>query len=183
MQIQLINFNNDLEKIVQAKKAYDKLYFYLVRAKFALEELQFAKKYGMAELPQYLKLKAQFEKWFKTLKNVDGVHERICLILERFENETVSLIAEDNGSEPDAYAFVNTNDTQLEIHLCDAFWSIDEEEDKYDTCIGTLLHELTHLVCNVDDIAYDINECQNLDAEQCINNANNYEYYMEEFKN
>lgn len=182
MQIQLREFGNDSVRIIKAQRAYDKLYFYLVRAKFALEELQFAKTNNLLTSPQYQKGINQFVKWFNTLDNVDVVYSNVTKILQRFEDEEVILINDELNGEPNDYAFVVNGNAELEIHLCAAFWNINEEEDRYDTCIGTILHELTHLVCCVRDITYDIDECQALASWESIDNANNYEYYIEEFK-
>lgn len=116
------------------------------------------------------------------MDNVDVVYSNVTKILQRFEDEEVILINDELKGEPNDYAFVVNGNAKLEIHLCAEFWNINEEDDRYDTCIGTILHELTHLVCCVNDITYDINECQALASWESIDNANNYEYYIEEFK-
>lgn len=67
------------------------------------------------------------------------------------------------------------------INLCPNFWRL--PDTGIDSKIGTLAHEISHLN-GTKDHAYDYNACLALAKtapEKAINNANNYEYYIEEF--
>ena len=76
-----------------------------------------------------------------------------------------------------AYTYFNSQT----IYLCSAYvnapWN-----NGHDTKYGTLVHEMTHAVAYTEDLAYgeyDIKNLAALDPRKAIQNADNYEYFVE----
>lgn len=184
MKVIIVNFETEKDKVRKATIAYNKLYFYLVRAKFALYEIISARDAKIQSNDLLRKEQERFIKWFGDINYVDTVYKNICDVIERFEDDNIELVK--NDDKPKTFAFVYKNSIKLEIHLCTLFWQTKDAESKYDSGLGVILHELTHLVCGTNDYFYGKDKClKNATEEnsQCANNADSYEYYIEEFRN
>ena len=180
MKVIFENFDKkDEDKRQMAKLAHDKLYFYLVKAKFTLLEIRESVAHDIQGIPLLEKNKATFLKWFISLDNVNIVLNNISDIHRRFEDEDIILT---KASDPNAIAFVNADSEKLRINLCEQFWELEENDERYDRALGTILHELSHLVCNTADHCYGVNDCQQLSAALSVENADSYEYYIEDLR-
>ena len=180
MKVIFENFDNgDEDKRQKAKLAHDKLYFYLVKAKFTLMGIRDGIASDIQGISLFEKEKATFLKWVISLDNVNIVLNNISNIQNRFEDEDVILT---KTSDSEAIAFVHIDSNKLRIHLCDPFWKLEEKDQRYDRALGTILHELSHLVCKTVDHCYGIENCKRLSASQSVENADTYEYYIEDLR-
>jgi hypothetical protein len=174
MKAILIGFQNQQEEL-KALSAYRKLYFYIVRAHFALQETNYPKE------------QERFEQWFgkiskSRLERAKGLIDKIHTA---YEDNNIVLIKGGIKCEIDDYAYVSVENEKYEIHLCDQFF-LTEDETKFNSTMGTIIHELTHIVGNTNDYEYGEDDCVILaqnDPEKAIENADNYEFYCESFKN
>lgn len=173
MKAILENFQNQQEE-VKALSAYKRLYFYIVRAHFALQETNHTKE------------KERFEKWFGQMNEgrLKRVKDLIDKIHTAYEDNNIVLIKGGDMCDIDDYAYVSENDKKYEIHLCDQFFLTDDET-KFNSTMGTIIHELTHIVGNTEDHEYGEDDCVILaqnEPDKAIDNADNYEFYCESFK-
>jgi len=86
--------------------------------------------------------------------------------------------------DPGDYAFVHRNDPEHVIHLCDSFWTADDNQYSFDSKAGTITHEMSHFsdIADTDDIAYGVDDCMELaiyDPISASNNADSHEYFQE----
>lgn len=191
MQATLVKFK-DSSSEEKAREAHKKLYFYINMAKLNLEELKaIADRKG--DLPVLNKRETdRFEKWFgkfdeTRLKRVLGL---ICDIHNGYEDKKIVYEYKEDEDE-DTFAYVRTDEQtkpcrSYKIYLCQAFFNTDEEHERYDTALGTILHELTHLIGNTDDYEYGEDDCIELAKsapEKAVDNADSYEMYLESFRN
>ncbi len=104
------------------------------------------------------------------------------------------------GAEPNDFAYVEQDDIDqqiLNIYLCNMFFRTKENTERFNTALGTILHELTHLIGKTDDVEIiDCNKKQttcygeelctylaSFNSKLAIKNADNYEMYLETFRN
>lgn len=106
-----------------------------------------------------------------SLKQVERITTRIDQVLEELMNHT--LIGPDSQrfvsgthrySSPSTFAFVLADDLEKKIYLLDRFF--DPQMDVYQNCLttpfdlsaharaSTLIHEISHLKCSSEDLAY-----------------------------
>lgn len=180
-------FGNQAAEQAKAEKAYERLYFYLNRAKLTLERLAAIEgktPYIAADQKEI----NRFEVWFGTIEQYDThishVKDLICAIHQRFEDDNIILYYDVCKKNKDCFAFVECDDIYrriLKIHLCNEFFATND--DRCNTKLGTILHELTHLVGFTGDIAYGEKDCRNMNKTFSIFNADSYEMYLESFRN
>ncbi|MGW2086284.1 M35 family metallo-endopeptidase [Streptomyces sp. NPDC001880] len=92
--------------------------------------------------------------------------------------QTVTYDLTGTGCQPGWYAYTYKNTRK--IWLCSSFWSA--AATGTDSKFGTVVHELSHAVCETDDLAYGEAGALNLATTQptdAIRNADNHEYFTE----
>ena len=97
-----------------------------------------------------------------------------------------SIVYDVKPKNENVYAFVTVDDIYKQhpkIHLGQAFFETDENNELFNTKLGTILHELTHIIGDTEDFAYGENNCKNMDKQLSIFNADSYEMYIESFRN
>ncbi len=84
-----------------------------------------------------------------------------------------------NGCQPGDFAesLVNQRHAQ-EVLFCDAFFGT-EADGGYDSKWGVVAHEISHTAANTEDHSYSPAEARNLSPAKQVDNADNYEYFLE----
>jgi hypothetical protein len=130
---------------------------------------------------------ANFKTWFGTASEADRdvVRNRIDATLELNKNYDINKFQPASPKNRDAYAYVNPNDPEHRIYLGDPFWSA--PATGADSKAGILSHEMSHFndVGGTDDFAYGAGDAKQLakdDPAQALNNADNFEFYLENAK-
>lgn len=203
MKVKTFNFEDKaLEN--KALEAHKRLYFYLNRAKLTLERLALLVK-SPDNIPNTdLKEVERYKKWFGDFNasNVKEVTRIITEIHKKFEEEKICLYyaTKEPGAEPNDFAYVEQDDIDqqiLNIYLCNMFFRTKENTERFNTALGTILHELTHSIGKTDDVEIiDCNKKQttcygeelctylaSFNSKLAIKNADNYEMYLETFRN
>lgn len=189
MKAILKDFQNKKTEQALAEKAHERLYFYLNRAKLTLDRLDTIKNNVTHSVADQKEID-RFETWFGSIKNykthIAHVKSVIDCIHKRFEDENIILVYDIDSEDKDTFAFVTVDDIykqHLKIHLCQAFFDTDEDNELFNTKIGTILHELTHIIGDTEDFAYGEDDCKKMDKQLSIFNADSYEMYIESFRN
>ncbi|WP_017721273.1 M35 family metallopeptidase [Kamptonema formosum] len=172
----------------QGQKAYNEVRFLLGKANSAIISLQ---KYspGQNYEPKDIEEADRFFKWFGSINtaNLATVRDRVIYpMVRQLENNSVTIECGGADCERRDFAYVTAPGAGLGvgiiINLCEAFFTA----PLYGTNsqVGTLLHEISHLVGNTNDHKYGQSRCLELaktNPLEAINNADNYEYYLESF--
>lgn len=132
--------------------------------------------------------KAMFKKWFGTDSDAarSNIQGRVDASDRVLDSGTFHADGQDGGdaaSEADTFAHVNPGDTSHNIYLDPAFWRAPLEGT--DSQGGTLAHEMSHFndVGGTDDHVYGAANSAALAQKsptKALDNADNYEYYMED---
>lgn len=172
----------------QAEKAYNEVRLLLGKANSAIVSLQ---KYS---LEQNYETKDQqeanrFVKWFGPInaQSLATVRDRVIYpMVRQLENKSVTIECGGNDCERGDFAYVTAPGAglgnEIIIHLCQAFFTAPLYGT--DSQVGTLLHEISHLVGNTEDHRYQQEDCLKLarnNPAKAMNNADNYQYYLESF--
>ena len=105
-----------------------------------------------------------------------GVFEKIVEILQE---DTIIYVFGGKYCERDmfAYTFPGTR----KIYLCKKYQKAPQLA-KFDSKMGILTHELSHAICDTNDIVYGQSGCKQLAkkaSRRAVKNADNYEYFVE----
>lgn len=183
------NFEGRAAEQSMAEKAHERLYFYLNRAKLTLDRLAAIEgktPYTVADQKEI----DRFETWFGSIKDHDThishVKNVIDAIHKRFEDDNIILVYDVKVENQGVYAFVTSDDiykSKLMIHLCNEFFEPENPAERFDTRLGTILHELTHIIGFTEDFVYGEDECRMMCKALTIFNADSYEMYIESFRN
>lgn len=131
-----------------------------------------------------------FLKWFGcdiSCEDVNSIRSNYIKILSKIKNKDIQYYfhsKNDNGDEPNDYAITTQGGKSISIYST-RFW-LPKTLSGFNSQIGTLIHEYSHIACFTDDKGgNNINTCLNTacnDVYKAIVNANNYEYYIEDLK-
>lgn len=106
------------------------------------------------------------------------VEHTLTLIKNRLETQgTLVLACEERSCDHDLMGYAQTG----MISVCPDFFQ-SELRDHYDSQMGTLVHEFSHMLANTEDHGYGPGEARRLAAQEpdkAIENADNYEYFVE----
>ena len=89
-----------------------------------------------------------------------------------------------DGPQCDRKTFAYTFKQSREIFLCQLY-KVAKTIEGSDNKMGILTHELSHAIISTDDIVYGQSGCRELAKNapnKAINNADNFEYFLETFK-
>ena len=174
MALIFIDFTNSFEKH-QAREAYKSIDHLVFRAHSSLIRIT----YNREEQQRY-------EQWFgvyseNNKKAVSVIINAIHSALRR----DVTLIKGGAACDPNDYAYIENHHigVTLHIHLCPMFFSAGL--NGRDTTVGTIIHELSHLLGNTQDHRYGDHACECLARvrpAEARNNVDSYLYYCESFQ-
>lgn len=106
------------------------------------------------------------------------VTNSLTRIIDRLEDpSTLILSCEERNCEHDLMGYTEKN----LVSVCPDFFQ-SEPRDHYDSRMGTLVHEFTHMLSNTEDHGYGPGEARRLAAEEprkAVENADNIEYFVE----
>jgi len=135
--------------------------------------------------------RARVQRWFgdDSESNRARLHSMV-LAMERDLSDVTLHPFEDGEGGPDVYAYVRRADSKRRIFVGDTFWSTGSSPP--DAQAGVILHELSHFVDigGTDDRILDgkamygtenASQLASLDPTAAIDNADNIEYYLEDF--
>lgn len=173
---------------VQAKNAFNEVRLLLGKANSALVKL---KQYqpGQTLETNDQREADRFVRWFApfTPANINNVRDNVIYPMVR-QLETLPVTIQCGGPlcQPNWYAYVTAPGGGLgagiTIFLCNKFFTAPQYGK--DSQVGTLLHEISHLVGTTHDHQYGQDNCLTLattNPAQAMDNADNYEYYLESF--
>lgn len=160
-------------KMHHARDAYQKLSQILTRAHTALVRI------GNDDDEQ-----ERFLTWFGTYNQVNKtlVFNNIRAIHRAAVTQNITFRNGGNACQPNDFAYVRLNTGLVKVYLCDQFFNAGRQG--IDSTVGTIIHELSHLVANTRDHAYGQIRCRGLATMlpvQARSNADNYQYYCESF--
>ncbi|MDJ0599820.1 MAG: M35 family metallo-endopeptidase [Crocosphaera sp.] len=175
------NFGNDERKLNQAKKAFIEASLLLGKAKLGLRQCL-----NNDRLERDL-----YTKWFGTysparIQVVDGIIQKM---LAQLSTRAITIDGVGGLCRPGEYAYVLTAAvggglrSGVTIFLCNQFFQIPLYGKG--SQVGTILHEITHLVGATVDHANGQTNCQRLAKRRptlAINNGDSYTFYIESFK-
>ena len=127
-----------------------------------------------------------YQQWFgkPSNSNKDTVKNVYSTIVNEMKSDSFVLSRYGDGcTETDRNMFGYAVFGKGKITLCYKYLH-DSEQSGFDSKMGVIIHEMTHSVSNIKDIAgyYGITKCQLLardDPAKAIDNADNYEYFSE----
>jgi len=165
----------------QAEKAFNEVRTLLGKANAAMAPSNFDKDAN---------IRKGYEKWFGTISqaNVSQVRDVIHSMLVQLRDRYVRL-EEDLTEERGTFAYVRGVDVGggleagVTIYLGPKFFTIPLLG--YNCQVGTIIHEVSHLVGQTADHQYGEADCLALakhDPAEAVTNADNYEFYVETFK-
>ena len=125
--------------------------------------------------------RSHYVRWFGKVGGgrLNKVKRNFSDMKSKLETTTYTYVFKDPNCEPGDYAFVFIGGTM--IFLCDLY-DDQVEISGVNTKLCTVVHELTHLVSNTDDIDYGTTSSLNLAKNRpndAIRNADNYCYFTE----
>jgi hypothetical protein len=123
---------------------------------------------------------ALYQTWYGAFDQgrYDEVKGDYANIANAIVNDEITYDLSGDGCDPGDYAYTYKNTRK--VWLCSSFWTA--SQIGIDSKFGTLIHELSHAVCETDDNAYGQTACKNLatsDPVKAINNADSHEYFAE----
>lgn len=174
---------NDRDKN-QAEKVYNEVRLLLGKASLAIISLQ---KYqpGQRYEPKDQMEADRFALWFGPAipENYETVRNNVIYpMVLQLERNPVTIECGGANCNRRVYAYVTAAGAGITINLCQKFFTAPLYGT--DSQVGTLLHEITHLVGNTQDYKYDWEAAKALaenNPADAMNNADNYEYYLESF--
>ena len=160
-------------KLHHARDAYQKLSQRLIRAHTALVRIA----HDDDEQERFLRWFGQYSPANKqqVFNNIQAIHRAVVTQNITFRNGGAACRVGD-------YAYVRLDTGLAKVYLCDQFF--DAGRQGFDSTVGTIIHELSHLTANTQDHAYGQMRCRGLavaQAAQARSNADNYQYYCESF--
>lgn len=106
------------------------------------------------------------------------VEHTLTLIKNRLEDPgTLVLACEERSCEHDLMGYAQTG----LVSVCPEFFQ-SEVRDHYDSQMGTLVHEFSHMLADTEDHGYGPGEARRLAAQEpakAVENADNFEYFVE----
>jgi peptidyl-Lys metalloendopeptidase len=130
-----------------------------------------------------LKTDALYKKWFGTYTATR--HAKVLANWKKIQDafgQTRKYNCKGPACKSSTYAYVYPGG-DVEVFLCNQFWNA--PDTGFDTKYGTLIHEISHEAAATKDHAYGQTSCANLatnDPDKATANADNYEYYAEEYQ-
>lgn len=175
------NFDNNTNHLSQARKAFDEVRLLLGKANSAL-----------LDCPHDQSEQDRFVIWFGEYseQSRDQVYEIVNTMLLQLSDRPVTVNHGGRACALGVYAYVEgaAAGDGLEggpkIYLCHQFFMAPFYGDN--SQVGTILHETSHAVGDTEDLGYGRTNCRQLaqySPTQARSNANNYEFYIESFKN
>ncbi|MDT0197339.1 M35 family metallo-endopeptidase [Arthrobacter sp. AB6] len=127
------------------------------------------------------------EKWFGS--SDESTRQQLAGVVQRMQQHAASVNIvpfEDGKGGANTFAYVYPSDPLRRVFVGELFWRTDTNPP--DSQAGVILHELSHFsdVAGTSDHAYGIQDAEQLSAsypELALENADNIEYYFEEFLN
>ncbi len=156
-----------------AKDVYQKLSILLTKAHAALIRIAYDDKE-----------KERFAQWFGNysivakhlvFNNIRAIHNMVVQREITFRNGGAAC-------RPGDFAYVRLDTGLAKVYLCSHFFN--SGRIGIDNAVGTIIHELSHLVANTHDFVYGQEKCRLLAInrpEAARSNADNYQYYCESF--
>lgn len=180
-QVSYTNFGNDERKLNQAKKAFSEASLLLGKAKRGLRQC----------LANDRVDRDLYTKWFGTyttarIQVVDGIIQKM---LAQLSTRAITIDGVGGLCRPGDYAYTLATAlggglrSGVTIFLCNKFFVIPLYGKS--SQVGTILHEITHLVGGTVDHANGQTNCQRLAKRKptlAINNGDSYTFYIESFK-
>ena len=99
----------------------------------------------------------------------------LSTLQSNMENKQFTLYFHGPDCEDNVFAYTYYQSKTL--YLCDEYFFA--QDTGYNSKFGTIVHEMTHAVMNTKDLAYGTYECRRLAPSKAIQNADNYEFYVE----
>lgn len=123
-------------------------------------------------------------RWFGqfTIANKQQVFNNIRAIHNVVVNRNITFRNGGAACAVGDYAYVRLNTGLVKVYLCDQFFRAGRRG--IDSTVGTIIHELSHLMAHTQDHAYGQIRCRGLattQEAQARTNADNYQYYCESF--
>lgn len=171
------NFGNNSNHLNQATSAFNEVRLLLGKANSRL-----------VDAPHNKSEQERFEIWFGqyTEANRQVVYTRIHNMLKELRDKRVTINHGGADCEQGDYAYVEHVGGGLNpgvtIFLCQQFFVAPLYGEN--SQVGTILHEVSHLVGGTDDHRYGPQDCKELARNNpalARQNADNYEYYIESF--
>jgi hypothetical protein len=121
-----------------------------------------------------------FEMWFGNynVSNFELVDRNFIFIFSEISKENINYTISDFDTD----FFAETTFHGDTITLFPKFW-YKAKDSGFDTKLGILIHEFSHISCETTDLSGSVDDSLNLaknSPEEAINAANNYEYYIED---
>lgn len=126
----------------------------------------------------------RFRRWFGeyTPASKAVVSNKVKAIHRAVVNREITFCKEATGKYPNVYAYVYPELDQAKVYLCDIFFT--SGRHGRDSAVGTIIHELSHIVAQTDDHRYGEIGCRALAIESPVlarENADSYQYFCESF--
>jgi peptidyl-Lys metalloendopeptidase len=126
----------------------------------------------------------RFLKWFGQYnpENKQLVYNKIHAIHNAVVNRNITFRNGGPECRIGDFAYVQLNTGLAKVFLCDSFFRAGRTG--IDSTVGTIIHELSHLIANTQDHVYQQIRCRGLattNPSLARSNADNYEYYCESF--
>ncbi|KAL9964384.1 hypothetical protein ACROYT_G028016 [Oculina patagonica] len=118
--------------------------------------------------------------WFGTT-SADFLIEKFRVMEILLRSDTITYVHGGGKCQYNWYAY--TYKGSRKVYLCGLFErSLSLSRSRYDSRMGTIVHELAHALAYMDDIAYGISNCKQLAKSaphRAANNADSYCYFVD----
>lgn len=185
MAIEYVNFENNNRKLNEAESGMKHVLSKVGKANKYLNDLKNAVENGRLDGEP-----KDFEKayitWFGALDNdrVVQVAKNVHDMLHQLTNSRITIHYLGDECEAGDYAYTDSSGhgslNGVNVNLCAAYFTAPLLGSNSQT--GTIIHELTHIIFDTDDHEYSQEDCKELarnNPARAIDNADNYEYFIE----